>query len=114
MKLTKNNIIELLKSVHLQRDAQDIISEKRVKNVVIMGDDILIDLEIKNPTLQSKNKIKNLIKSKIESKIKQPFQLQINFKLNSEKNQTIYNNNGQLNNVKNIIAISVPQKLVQV
>ncbi len=106
MKLTKNNIIELLKSVHLQRDAQDIISEKRVKNVVIMGDDILIDLEIKNPTLQSKNKIKNLIKSKIESKIKQPFQLQINFKLNSEKNQTIYNNNGQLNNVKNIIAIS--------
>ncbi len=106
MKLTKNNIIELLKSVHLQRDAQDIISEKRVKNVVIMGDDILIDLEIKNPTLQSKNKIKNLIKSKIESEIKQPFQLQINFKVNSEKNQTIYNNNGQLNNVKNIIAIS--------
>ena len=106
MKLTKNNIIELLKSVHLQRDAQDVISEKRVKNVVIMGDDILIDLEIKNPTLQSKNKIKNLIKSKIESEIKQPFQLQINFKVNSEKNQTIYNNNGQLNNVKNIIAIS--------
>ena len=106
MKLTKNNIIELLKSVHLQRDAQDIISEKRVKNVVIMGDDILIDLEIKNPTLQSKNKIKNLIKSKIESEIKQPFQLQINFKVNSEKNKTIYNNNGQLNNVKNIIAIS--------
>jgi len=106
MKLTKNNIIELLKSVHLQRDAKDIISEKRVKNVVIMGDDILIDLEIKNPTLQSKNKIKNLIKSKIESEIKQPFQLQINFKVNSEKNQTIYNNNGQLNNVKNIIAIS--------
>ena len=106
MKLTKNNIIELLKSVHLQRDAQDVISEKRVKNVVIMGDDILIDLEIKNPTLQSKNKIKNLIKSKIESEIKQPFQLQINFKVNSEKNKTIYNNNGQLNNVKNIIAIS--------
>ena len=106
MELNKKNILELLKTVHLKNNKQDIVSENRVKNIVIMGNEILIDLEVENPTLQSKNQIKESIKNKIATKTANHFDLKINFKINKEINQTIYNQDKELKNIKNIIAVS--------
>ena len=106
MELNKKNILELLKTVHLKNNKQDIVSENRVKNIVIMGNEILIDLEVENPTLQSKNQIKESIKNKIATRTANHFDLKINFKINKEINQTIYNQEKELKNIKNIIAVS--------
>ena len=106
MKLTKDKILSLLKTVFLKDEKHDIVSSNSVSNVVIFDKEIIIDLEITNPTLQSKNYIKSLIKNAIISEYKQNFEIKINFKVSEILNETILNKNEVLENVKNIIAVS--------
>ena len=106
MKPTKDKILSLLKTVHLKGEKLDIISNNSVINVVVFDKEIIIDLEITNPTLQSKNYIKSLIKNAIISQYKQNFEIKINFKVARILNETIFNENEVLENVNNIIAVS--------
>ena len=106
MKLTKDKILSLLKNVYLKGEKLDIVSNNSVNNVVIFDKEIIIDLEITNPTLQSKNYIKSLIKKVIISEYKQNLKIKINFKVARMLNETILNENKVLENVKNIIAVS--------
>ena len=106
MKLTKDKILSLLKNVYLKGEKLDIVSNNSVNNVVIFDKEIIIDLEITNPTLQSKNYIKSLIKKVIISEYKQNLKIKINFKVARMLNKTILNENKVLENVKNIITVS--------
>ena len=106
MKLTKDKILSLLKTVYQKGEKLDIVSNNSVNNVVIFDKEIIIDLEITNPTLQSKNYIKSLIKNAIVSKYKQNFEIKINFKVARVLNETILNENKVLENITNIIAVS--------
>lgn len=106
MKPTKDKILSLLKTVHLKGEKLDIISNNSVINVVVFDKEIIIDLEITNPTLQSKNYIKSLIKNVIISQYKKNFEIKINFKVARILNETIFNENEVLENVNNIIAVS--------
>ena len=106
MKLTKDNILSLLKTVYQKGEKLDIVTNNSVNNVVVFDKEIIIDLEITNPTLQSKNYIKSLIKNAIVSEYKQNFEIKINFKLAKILNETILNKNEVLENVNNIIAVS--------
>ncbi|MBT6449026.1 MAG: P-loop NTPase [Flavobacteriaceae bacterium] len=106
MKPTKDKISSLLKTVHLKGEKLDIISNNSVINVVVFDKEIIIDLEITNPTLQSKNYIKSLIKNVIISQYKKNFEIKINFKVARILNETIFNENEVLENVNNIIAVS--------
>jgi len=106
LKLTKDKILSLLKTVYQKGEKLDIVTNNLVNNVVVFDKEIIIDLEITNPTLQSKNYIKSLIKNAIVSEYKQNFEIKINFKLAKILNETILNKNEVLENVNNIIAVS--------
>ncbi len=106
MKLTKDNILSLLKTVYQKGEKLDLVSNNSVNNIVVFDKEIIIDLEITNPTLQSKNYIKSLIKNAIVSEYKENFEIKINFKLAKILNETILNKNEVLENVNNIIAVS--------
>ncbi len=106
MKLTKDNILSLLKTVYQKGEKLDLVSNNSVNNIVVFDKEIIIDLEITNPTLQSKNYIKSLIKNAIVSEYKENFEIKINFKLAKILNETILNRNEVLENVNNIIAVS--------
>ena len=56
--LNKEIISEVLSDFSFENDNIDIISKGSVKNVVVFGNEIIIDLEVINPTLQSKNSTK--------------------------------------------------------
>ena len=56
--LTKKIISDKLSSFYLDGEKIDIISKGSVKNIVIFDKEIVIDLEVVNPTLKSKNLIK--------------------------------------------------------
>ncbi len=106
MKLTKDSILSLLKTVYQKGEKLDLVSNNSVNNIVVFDKEIIIDLEITNPTLQSKNYIKSLIKNAIVSEYKENFEIKINFKLAKILNETILNRNEVLENVNNIIAVS--------
>ena len=106
MKSTKDKILSTLRTVHLNNEKFDIVSNNSVTNVVVFENEILIDLEIENPTLQSKNKVKALIIDVLNKEFENQFEIKINFKVAKALNQTILNDEKVLKNVQNIIAVS--------
>ena len=106
MKSTKDKILSTLRTVHLNNEKFDIVSNNSVTNVIVFENEILIDLEIENPTLQSKNKVKALIIDVLNKEFENQFEIKINFKVAKALNQTILNDEKVLKNVQNIIAVS--------
>ena len=106
MRPNKDKILNLLKNVHLNNEKYDIVINNSVSNVVVFDNEILIDLEIVNPTLQSKNKVKTLINNVLKGEFKNNFVIKINFIVALPKKKTILNDDKVLANVQNIVAIS--------
>jgi ATP-binding protein involved in chromosome partitioning len=106
LKPNKDKILSLLKTIHLNNEKFDIVSNNAVTNVVVFDNEILIDLEIENPTLQSKNKVKKLIKDTLNVDFQGNYDIKINFKVAKPLKKTILNDEKVLENVQNIIAVS--------
>ena len=106
LKPNKEKILSLLKTIHLNNEKFDIVSNNSVTNVVVFDNEILIDLEIENPTLQSKNKVKKLINDTLNADFQGNYDIKINFKVAKPVNKTILNDEKVLENVQNIIAVS--------
>ena len=105
MKPSKDIILSLLKTIYLENGKTDIVSNKSITNVIVFENEVIIDLEINNPTLQSKNKVKASINDVLKSKFNQ-IDVKFNFKIAKTTNKTILNNSRVLENVQNIIAVS--------
>ena len=105
MKPSKDIILSLLKTIYLENGKTDIVSNKSITNVIVFENEVIIDLEINNPTLQSKNKIKASINDVLKSKFNQ-IEVKVNFKIIKTTNKTILTDSRVLENVQNIIAVS--------
>lgn len=105
MKPSKDIILSLLKTIYLENGKNDIVSNKSITNVIVFENEVIIDLEINNPTLQSKNKIKASINDVLKSKFNQ-IEVKVNFKITKTTSKTILNDSRVLENVQNIIAVS--------
>ena len=57
MKLSKIQIQEALSNISLPNEGQNIVESGAIKNIQIFGDEVELDVEIKNPTLQYKKKV---------------------------------------------------------
>ena len=101
MKPNKKLVLEILKTIHFKGQTSDIVSDNSVLNVVVFNNEILIDININNPSLQAKNNIKSKILKSIKSKFNQKIDIKINFKLKAETNKTILNLNRKLDNISN-------------
>ena len=105
MKPSKDIILSLLKTIYLENGKNDIVSNKSITNVIVFENEVIIDLEINNPTLQSKNKIKASINDILKSKFNQ-IDVKVNFKITKTTSKSILNDSRVLENVQNIIAVS--------
>lgn len=106
--LTKALILEILNKFYLDNQEVDVVSSGSIKNIVIYGNEINVDLEVTNPTLKSKNIIRENLLSFLKSNIDQKIELKINFIVGSSKKKEnkIYNPQRKISNISNIIAIS--------
>ena len=105
MKPSKDIILSLLKTIYLENGKTDIVSNKSITNVIVFENEVIIDLEINNPTLKSKNKVKASINDVLKSKFNQ-IEVKVNFKIIKTTNKTILTDSRVLENVQNIIAVS--------
>lgn len=105
--LTKELILEILNKFYLDNQDVDVVSSGSIKNIVIYGNEINVDLKVTNPTLKSKNVIRENLLSFLNSNIDQKIELKINFIVGSSKKENkIYNPQRKISNISNIIAIS--------
>ena len=105
--LTKKIISDKLSSFYLDDEKIDIISKGSVKNIVIFDKEIVIDLEVVNPTLKSKNLIKENLYNYLKENLNIEISLKINFQIASKPIENkIYNPLKKITNISNIIAVS--------
>ena len=105
-KAIEKSIRDLLQKDNFQGEERKIILSSNIQNIQIFGDDIVIDFNITNPTLQFKNKLKDLCVNTLHKNINKDLNVQVNFK-NSDinKDSNIIRGNS-IKGVKNIIAIA--------
>ena len=106
MKIDKKQIEQALSQVKMPEGDKSIWDSKIVKNIQIFGDEIEIDLQINNPTLQYKKRLEVDCLKIIHERVYQKAKIKVNFSiLKSEKKSTQIRGK-EIPGVKNIIAIS--------
>ena len=56
MNLNKNDIEQALKTITVPGEAQNMVDSHAVKNIIVFGDEVIVDLTISNPSLQAKKR----------------------------------------------------------
>jgi ATP-binding protein involved in chromosome partitioning len=105
MKIEKQQIKDALSEVKLPESYKSICGSEIVKNIQIFGTEIVLDLEISNPTLQYKKRIEADCLKTIHDKVYKKAVVKVNFSLIQEDQSNVIKGK-EIPGVKNIIAIS--------
>ena len=98
LELSKKNILSLIEK-NKKKDF-------KIINLNIFGNEILLDIETNNPTLQSKKNIENSIKEIISENFLEKIELKINFKIKKTEPSQNQIKGNQIKGIQNIIAIA--------
>ena len=105
LELNKKNIEDVLSQAVFTGTDEKVLEKNSLLNVQIFGDELILDFEIQNPTLQYKKKVEqtclDLITKKIDSNLKVKFNFTV--KKIQEENKI---KGSPIPGVKNIIAVS--------
>ena len=106
MNMDKQQIQNALSLVKMPEGDKSIWESGVVKNIQIFGIEIILDVEISNPTLQYKKRVEVDCLKIIHEKVYEKADIKINFNvLKTEEKATIIKGN-EIPGIKNIIAIS--------
>ena len=106
MKITKVAVIESLKTISLPGEGENIVSKGLVSNVMIFGDQVDIDLELQNPSLQARKKLEVNILKTLHEQVYEKAKIKINTKVLSPPSPNEQIKGKPIKGVENIIAIS--------
>lgn len=105
LELNKKNIEELFEQTTLNESNEKLLQNDSLLNVQIFGNEVILDFEISNPTLQYKKKIEGLSTQLLQKKFGEELKVKTNFSIKKvEKEVKIHGN--PIPGVKNIIAVS--------
>ena len=103
--LNKKNIEDVLSQAVFAGTDEKVLEKNSLLNIQVFGDEIILDFEIQNPTLQYKKKVEQTCLGLISKKFDSNLKVKINF--NVKKNQEDNKIKGSpIPGVKNIIAVS--------
>ena len=106
MKINKKQIELALDSVKMPEGDLSIWKSGIVKNIQIFDTEVILDLEIKNPTLQYKKRVEVDCLKTIHEKVYEKASVKVNFTVVKAQSQPLQIKGNEIPGVKNIIAIS--------
>ncbi|APZ45887.1 chromosome partitioning protein [Polaribacter reichenbachii] len=108
MSFKKQDIYNALETITAPGEGKSLIENNNVKNVVIFGDEVNVDVTISNPTLQAKKKIETEITKAIKTNVDEKIEVKINLKVEkaTPKEDPNLIRGKEIPNIKNIIAIA--------
>ena len=106
MKITKNEVTEALKLITAPGGGKDLMASESVTNIMIFDDQIDIDVQLSNPSLQARKKVEVEIMRIIHEKVYPKAKIKVNTKVIAapKKSEPIKGN--PLPGIDSIIAIS--------
>lgn len=105
MNLEKKHIQAALNKITLPGDGKPLMDSGSVKNIVVFGDEVVIDLTLQNPSLQARKKLEVEILKCIHKEVHPKAKIKTNITVQAPpKNEPIKGN--PIPGIENIIAIS--------
>ena len=81
MKLNKQDILNALKAITVPGEGQNMVDSGAVTNVVTFADEVIVDLTIKNPSLQARKKAEVEILQTIHREVYQKAKIKVNIRV---------------------------------
>ena len=81
MKIEKNAVLKALETISVPGEGQNMVESGAVKNVLVFGDEVIVDITITNPALQAKKKTEVSILQAIHKEVNQKAQVKVNLKV---------------------------------
>ena len=107
MKLNKQDILKALESITVPGEGQNMVESGAVTNVITFGDEVIVDLTIKNPSLQAKKRTEVDILKTIHEQVYEKAKITINVKVEApEKSKVNVIKGNPIPGIKNIVAIA--------
>ncbi|MCK5814785.1 MAG: Mrp/NBP35 family ATP-binding protein, partial [Flavobacteriaceae bacterium] len=106
MNILKKDILNALESITAPGEGRSLVESNSVKNIVIFDKEVLIDVEIGNPTLQAKKRVEVDIMKVIHEKVHPKADVKVNVTavvVEKPKNEI---KGKEIPGIKNIIAIA--------
>ncbi|WP_178990737.1 Mrp/NBP35 family ATP-binding protein [Winogradskyella schleiferi] len=83
MKLHKQDILNALKTITAPGEGENMVDSGAVTNVVTFADEVIVDITIKNPSLQAKKKTEVEILQTIHRKVYEKAKIKVNIKVDA-------------------------------
>lgn len=107
MKIEKKDIYAALDTITAPGEGKTLVESDAIKNVVIFGKEVVVDVTISNPTLQAKKKTEVEIIKAIHDKVYQKADVKVNVKVNApEKPKENLIRGKKIEGIQNIIAVA--------
>jgi len=106
MKMTKEQIGKALSTFTLPNSGQDLVSSNCIRNIQVFGNEIILDIEIDNPTLQYKKKVEVDCIRAIHQHLYEKADVKVNLIVKAPEKKSPSIRGKELPGVKNIIAIA--------
>ena len=106
MKIQKKSILETLKLISFSGEKQNIFDAGYIRNIMVFGDQVDIDLLIKNPSLQARKKVEVDILKAIHKNVYEKAKINIKFEILVDKKQDNIIKGKPIKGIDSIIAIS--------
>ena len=106
MKLEKNEIFKSLETISAPGEGKNLVESGAVTNVVTFGDEVIVDVTIKNPSLQAKKKIEVEIMKAIHAEVHQKAQVKVNVRVDAPEKPKNEIKGNPIPGIQNIIAVA--------
>ena len=110
MKLNKQEIYNALKTITVPGEGENMIDSGAVTNVVTFADEVIVDITIKNPSLQARKKTEVDILQTIHKDVYEKAKIKVNIKVDApapaQKNGAQQIKGKAIPGIKNIVAVA--------
>ena len=83
MKLNKQDILNALRTITVPGEGENMVDSGAVTNVVTFADEVIVDITIKNPSLQAKKKTEVEILQTIHKEVYEKAKIKVNLKVDA-------------------------------
>lgn len=107
MKLDKKEILKALETITVPGEGQNMVESGAVRNIQVFGDEVVVDIAIKNPSLQAKKKTEVSILQAIHREVYEKAKITVNITVEAASAPKPNEIKGApIPGIKNIIAVA--------
>ena len=106
MKIDKKDILKALETITVPGEGQNMIESGAIKNIVVFGDEVVVDITIKNPSLQAKKRVEVDILKTIHDLVYEKAKIKVNITVDAPENPEQVIKGTPIKGINNIVAVA--------